>query len=52
VVTLDELRRLVHDGEVDTVVVAFTDMQGRRMERRLFDAVVTCYERQRLFERI
>jgi hypothetical protein len=33
VVTLDELRRLVHDGEVDTVVVAFTDMQDGARSR-------------------
>src|SRR4028119_1512518 len=27
--TLDELRTAVQDGSVDTVLVAFTDMQGR-----------------------
>ena len=31
----DELRELVATGEVDTVVVAFTDMQGRLMGKRL-----------------
>ena len=31
----DELRGLVANGEVDTVVVAFTDMQGRLMGKRL-----------------
>jgi glutamine synthetase len=31
----DELRELVAVGEVDTVVVAFTDMQGRLMGKRL-----------------
>jgi glutamine synthetase len=35
VLTLDELRSLVAAGEVDTVVVAFTDMQGRLMGKRL-----------------
>jgi glutamine synthetase len=38
VLTLDELRRLVHDGEIDTVVVAFTDMQGRLMGKRVHGA--------------
>jgi len=33
--TLDELRAAVAAGEVDTVVVAFTDMQGRLMGKRL-----------------
>jgi glutamine synthetase len=33
--SLDELRELVAAGEVDTVVVAFTDMQGRLMGKRL-----------------
>ena len=27
--TLDRLRHLIEDGEVDTVIMAFTDMQGR-----------------------
>ena len=31
----DELKELVADGEVDTVIVAFTDMQGRLMGKRL-----------------
>ena len=31
----DELRELVATGEVDTVVVAFTDMQGRLLGKRL-----------------
>src|SRR3954451_3406480 len=31
----DELRASVDAGEVDTVVVAFTDMQGRLMGKRL-----------------
>jgi len=31
----EELRELVATGEVDTVVVAFTDMQGRLMGKRL-----------------
>jgi glutamine synthetase len=31
----DDLRELVATGEVDTVVVAFTDMQGRLMGKRL-----------------
>jgi glutamine synthetase len=35
VVTLDELRAGVDDGTVDTVVVAFTDMQGRLMGKRM-----------------
>jgi hypothetical protein len=54
----DEVRADVESGAIDTVV-AFTDMQGRllgkrnyaRAEQRLFDEVVTCYERDRLFER-
>ena len=33
--TIEELRGLVEAGEVDTVVVAFTDMQGRLMGKRL-----------------
>ncbi len=33
--TLPELRDLVAAGEVDTVVVAFTDMQGRLLGKRL-----------------
>ena len=33
--TLDELRGEVESGAIDTVVVAFTDMQGRLMGKRL-----------------
>jgi glutamine synthetase len=33
--TLEELRLLVGDGTVDTVVLAFTDMQGRLQGKRL-----------------
>jgi glutamine synthetase len=33
--TAEELRELVATGDVDTVVVAFTDMQGRLMGKRL-----------------
>ena len=33
--SVDELRSLVHAGEIDTVVVAFTDMQGRLLGKRL-----------------
>ena len=33
--TLDRLRHLVAEGEIDTVVVAFTDMQGRLQGKRL-----------------
>ena len=32
---LDELRAEVEAGAIDTVVVAFTDMQGRLMGKRL-----------------
>ena len=32
---LDELRKLIADGAVDTVVIAFTDMQGRLQGKRL-----------------
>jgi glutamine synthetase len=32
---LEELSSLVESGEVDTVIVAFTDMQGRLMGKRL-----------------
>jgi glutamine synthetase len=34
VLTLDELRAAVDDGTIDTVVAAFTDMQGRLMGKR------------------
>jgi len=33
--TLSELEKAVGDGSIDTVVVAFTDMQGRLMGKRL-----------------
>ncbi len=33
--TIDALRELVDGGEIDTVVVAFTDMQGRLQGKRL-----------------
>jgi len=33
--TLDELTNSVEAGDVDTVVVAFTDMQGRLMGKRM-----------------
>src|SRR5438552_6245534 len=33
--TVDQLRDAVGRGEIDTVVVAFTDMQGRLMGKRL-----------------
>ena len=33
--TLDELRDAVEDGSIDTVIVAFTDMQGRLTGKRL-----------------
>jgi glutamine synthetase len=33
--TLSELEKTVGDGSIDTVVVAFTDMQGRLMGKRL-----------------
>ena len=32
---LEELRQLVRDGHVDTVIVALTDMQGRLMGKRV-----------------
>ncbi|MDN5857606.1 MAG: glutamine synthetase family protein [Pseudonocardia sp.] len=32
--TLDQLRTMVDDGQVDTVLVAFTDMQGRLQGKR------------------
>jgi glutamine synthetase len=31
----DELERLVADGDIDTVIVAFSDMQGRLMGKRV-----------------
>jgi glutamine synthetase len=34
-VSLEELRRAVGEGEIDTVVLAFTDMQGRLQGKRL-----------------
>ena len=33
--TLDELRAKVQDGEIDTVLIALTDMQGRLQGKRL-----------------
>ena len=33
--TTDELAKAVADGSIDTVIVAFTDMQGRLMGKRL-----------------
>ena len=33
--TLEELRSEVETGAIDTIVVAFTDMQGRLMGKRL-----------------
>ena len=36
--TEDELRRRIAEGEIDTVVVAFTDMQGRLQGKRLHGA--------------
>jgi len=33
--SLDDLKAEVESGAVDTVVVAFTDMQGRLMGKRL-----------------
>ena len=35
VLSFDELRADVESGAIDTVVVAFTDMQGRLMGKRL-----------------
>ncbi|MGA8209164.1 MAG: glutamine synthetase family protein [Nocardioidaceae bacterium] len=35
---LNRLRELIGDGEVDTVVIAFTDMQGRLQGKRLHAA--------------
>jgi glutamine synthetase len=32
--TLDELSQAVTDGEIDTVIAAQTDMQGRLMGKR------------------
>ncbi len=34
-ISLDELRAEVESGAIDTVVVAFTDMQGRLMGKRM-----------------
>ena len=33
--TVDTLKVLISDGDIDTVVVAFTDMQGRLQGKRL-----------------
>ena len=33
--TLNDLKRQIESGSVDTVVVAFTDMQGRLMGKRV-----------------
>src|SRR5215207_5015222 len=45
--TLDQLRSAIGDGEVDTVIVAFTDMQGRlvgkRVSARLFEEDVASH---------
>ncbi|MBX9638973.1 MAG: glutamine synthetase, partial [Mycobacteriaceae bacterium] len=35
VVSLAELEQLVEAGDVDTVIVAFTDMQGRLVGKRV-----------------
>jgi glutamine synthetase len=35
VLSFDELKSEVEGGELDTVVVAFTDMQGRLLGKRL-----------------
>ena len=34
-ISLDELQTEVESGAIDTVVVAFTDMQGRLMGKRM-----------------
>ena len=34
-ITLDDLRADVDEGAIDTVVVAFTDMQGRLLGKRM-----------------
>src|SRR5580692_11748859 len=36
--TLDELRREIEEGTVDTVLLAITDMQGRLMGKRMHAA--------------
>src|SRR4051794_11525932 len=36
--SLEQLKQLIADGEVDTVVIAFTDMQGRLQGKRLHAA--------------
>jgi glutamine synthetase len=36
--TIDELRAAVEDGSIDTIIAAFTDMQGRLMGKRLHGA--------------
>src|SRR5918998_3636980 len=33
--SIDDLKKAVSSGEIDTVVMAFTDMQGRLMGKRL-----------------
>jgi len=33
--TLDELREMIEDGRIDTVIVAFPDMQGRMIGKRI-----------------
>ena len=33
--TLDQLRAEIADGSIDTVIVAFTDMQGRLQGKRI-----------------
>ena len=35
IITVDQLTRLVRDGEIDTVVNAFCDMQGRLLGKRV-----------------
>ena len=40
VISLDELRADVESGAIDTVVVAFTDMQGRLMGKRMHGGVL------------
>ena len=36
--SLEQLKKLIADGDVDTVVIAFTDMQGRLQGKRLHAA--------------
>ena len=42
--TLDELKAEIAAGDIDTVLLALTDMQGRLQGKRLHRAATSCDE--------